>query len=229
MSINVTLPPLIPNQLHPQVEAARRENKQAELIPQPSQGQSSSGESQIGAQQDRPRASEWLFMAPHAQASSKSHSSLVDSAEKDKQRKKQQESNQQGQSKKHGRSRQSSWGPDNEQYSFNPRALSQRQDGIYSDGLAAQAADPVLSDNAVLVTAASGALFQDATLESGTERNLTASMGQPPSSDDQQSTASNVMNEGMISAYMQLRNTAISTRYQQKAQSIDVPQLNLIA
>ncbi|EKP0307168.1 hypothetical protein JGK42_000959 [Aeromonas veronii] len=56
MNINVTLPPLIPTQLQPQVEAARTDNRRAELIPQARQGQASSAESEVGSQKEKSKA-----------------------------------------------------------------------------------------------------------------------------------------------------------------------------
>ncbi|MGL4251010.1 MAG: putative metalloprotease CJM1_0395 family protein [Aeromonas sp.] len=53
MNINVTLPPFIPNQLHPQQEAARVDNRRAEVIPQARQSQSSAAESEVGSQKDK--------------------------------------------------------------------------------------------------------------------------------------------------------------------------------
>lgn len=56
MNINVSLPPLIPTQLQPQVEAARTDNRRAELIPQARQGQASSAESEVGSQKEKFKA-----------------------------------------------------------------------------------------------------------------------------------------------------------------------------
>lgn len=56
MNINVSLPPLIPTQLQPQVEAARTDNRRAELIPQARQGQASSAESEVGSQKEKSKA-----------------------------------------------------------------------------------------------------------------------------------------------------------------------------
>ncbi|WP_042059176.1 putative metalloprotease CJM1_0395 family protein [Aeromonas allosaccharophila] len=56
MNINVSLPPLIPTQLQPQVEAARTDNRRAELIPQALQGQASSAESEVGSQKEKSKA-----------------------------------------------------------------------------------------------------------------------------------------------------------------------------
>ncbi|HHQ4609001.1 TPA: putative metalloprotease CJM1_0395 family protein [Aeromonas veronii] len=56
MNINVSLPPLIPTQLQPQVEAARTDNRRAELIPQARAGQASVAESEVGSQKDKSKA-----------------------------------------------------------------------------------------------------------------------------------------------------------------------------
>ncbi|WP_148611184.1 putative metalloprotease CJM1_0395 family protein [Aeromonas sobria] len=56
MNINVSLPPLIPTQLQPQVEAARTDNRRAELIPQARSGQASSAESEVGSQKEKSKA-----------------------------------------------------------------------------------------------------------------------------------------------------------------------------
>lgn len=56
MNINVTLPPLLPNQLHPQQEAARVDNRRAEVIPQARSGQASSAESEVGSQKEKAKA-----------------------------------------------------------------------------------------------------------------------------------------------------------------------------
>ena len=56
MNINVSQPPLIPTQLQPQVEAARTDNRRAELIPQARQGQASSAESEVGSQKEKSKA-----------------------------------------------------------------------------------------------------------------------------------------------------------------------------
>ena len=58
MNINVSLPPLIPTQLQPQVEAARTDNRRAELIPQARQGQASSAESEVGSQKEKSKAAQ---------------------------------------------------------------------------------------------------------------------------------------------------------------------------
>lgn len=55
MSLNVTLPPSLPNALQPQTEAARTDNRRAELIPQPPQGAASGGSQKSATQQDQER------------------------------------------------------------------------------------------------------------------------------------------------------------------------------
>ncbi|WP_337075513.1 putative metalloprotease CJM1_0395 family protein [Aeromonas veronii] len=56
MNINVSLPPLIPTQLQSQVEAARTDNRRAELIPQARAGQASVAESEVGSQKEKSKA-----------------------------------------------------------------------------------------------------------------------------------------------------------------------------
>ncbi|HDO1316074.1 putative metalloprotease CJM1_0395 family protein [Aeromonas veronii] len=56
MNINVSLPPLIPTQLQPQVEAARTDNRRAALIPQARAGQASVAESEVGSQKEKSKA-----------------------------------------------------------------------------------------------------------------------------------------------------------------------------
>ncbi|ATY79564.1 hypothetical protein CVS42_01035 [Aeromonas veronii] len=56
MNINVSLPPLIPTQLQPQVEAARTDNRRAELIPQARAGQAAVAESEVGSQKEKSKA-----------------------------------------------------------------------------------------------------------------------------------------------------------------------------
>lgn len=55
MSLNVTLPPSLPNALQPQTEAARSDNRRAELIPQAPQGAASGGSQKSASQQDHER------------------------------------------------------------------------------------------------------------------------------------------------------------------------------
>lgn len=54
--MNVTLPPIIPMQLQPQVEATRADNRRAELIPQVRSGQASNTGSDVGFQQERAKS-----------------------------------------------------------------------------------------------------------------------------------------------------------------------------
>ncbi|HHQ4748979.1 TPA: putative metalloprotease CJM1_0395 family protein [Aeromonas veronii] len=68
MNINVSLPPLIPTQLQPQVEAARTDNRRAELIPQAQAGQASVAESEVGSQKEKSKAGQ----APSNQSSQNS-------------------------------------------------------------------------------------------------------------------------------------------------------------
>lgn len=56
MNVNVSLPTLIPTQLQPQVEAARTDNRRAELIPQTRSGQASSAETEVGSQKEKSKA-----------------------------------------------------------------------------------------------------------------------------------------------------------------------------
>lgn len=58
MNINVSLPPIIPNQLHPQTEAAQTDNRRAELVPQLRQGEAASAESGVASQKDKSRTSQ---------------------------------------------------------------------------------------------------------------------------------------------------------------------------
>jgi len=69
MNINVSLPPLIPTQLQPQVEAARTDNRRAELIPQARSGQASSAESEVGSQKEKSKASQAANSNPATQGS----------------------------------------------------------------------------------------------------------------------------------------------------------------
>lgn len=53
MNINVSLPPIIPNQLHPQTESAQTDNRRAELVPQLRQSEASSADSGVASQKDK--------------------------------------------------------------------------------------------------------------------------------------------------------------------------------
>jgi len=77
MNINVSLPPLIPTQLQPQVEAARTDNRRAELIPQARQGQASSAESEVGSQKEKSKASQAANSNPASQSSRDGSAPLV--------------------------------------------------------------------------------------------------------------------------------------------------------
>ena len=58
MNINVSLPPLIPNQLQPQTESAQTDNRRAELVPPARQGEASAAESGVASQKDKSRAAQ---------------------------------------------------------------------------------------------------------------------------------------------------------------------------
>ncbi len=58
MNINVSLPPLIPNQLQPQTESAQTDNRRAELVPPTRQGEASAAESGVASQKDKSRAAQ---------------------------------------------------------------------------------------------------------------------------------------------------------------------------
>ena len=58
MNINVSLPPLIPNQLQPQTESAQTDNRRAELVPPSRQSEASNAESGVGSQKERARAAQ---------------------------------------------------------------------------------------------------------------------------------------------------------------------------
>ncbi|WP_429082380.1 hypothetical protein [Aeromonas bivalvium] len=55
MSLNVTLPPGLPTTLQPQTDAARSDNRRAELIPRPPEGAASGGSQKSASQQDQAR------------------------------------------------------------------------------------------------------------------------------------------------------------------------------
>ena len=67
MNINVGLPPMIPNQLHPQTESAQTDNRRTELVPQARQGEASAAESGVASQKDQSRAAQ---ANPHSAAQS---------------------------------------------------------------------------------------------------------------------------------------------------------------
>ncbi|MGE6234784.1 putative metalloprotease CJM1_0395 family protein [Aeromonas media] len=58
MNINVSLPPIIPNQLQPQTESAQTDNRRAELVPPSRQSEASNAESGIASQKDKSRAAQ---------------------------------------------------------------------------------------------------------------------------------------------------------------------------
>lgn len=67
MNVNVSLPTLIPTQLQPQVEAARTDNRRAELIPQTRSGQASSAETEVGSQKEKSKAGQTASSTSPAQ------------------------------------------------------------------------------------------------------------------------------------------------------------------
>jgi len=109
MNINVGLPPMIPNQLHPQTESARTDNSRTELVPQARQGEASAAESGVASQKDQSRAAQ---ANPAAQSSRESTPAsptaapqrFVDATDEDGKRR-QQESGQQEQQKRVERGR----------------------------------------------------------------------------------------------------------------------------
>ena len=58
MNINVSLPPIIPNQLQPQTESAQIDNRRAELVPPSRQSEASNAESGVASQKDKSRATQ---------------------------------------------------------------------------------------------------------------------------------------------------------------------------
>jgi len=77
MNINVSLPPLIPTQLQPQVEAARTDNRRAELIPQARSSQASNAESEVGSQKEKSKAGQATNTNPATQSSREGNQSTV--------------------------------------------------------------------------------------------------------------------------------------------------------
>ncbi|MGY3863782.1 putative metalloprotease CJM1_0395 family protein [Aeromonas lacus] len=77
MNINVSLPPLIPTQLQPQVEAARTDNRRAELIPQARSSQASVAESEVGSQKEKSKAGQATNTNPATQSSREGNQSTV--------------------------------------------------------------------------------------------------------------------------------------------------------
>ena len=58
MNINVSLPPIIPNQLQPQTESAQTDNRRAELVSPSRQSEASNAESGVASQKDKSRAAQ---------------------------------------------------------------------------------------------------------------------------------------------------------------------------
>jgi len=58
MNINVSLPPIIPNQLQPQTESAQTDNRRAELVAPSRQSEASNAESGVASQKDKSRATQ---------------------------------------------------------------------------------------------------------------------------------------------------------------------------
>lgn len=58
MNIHVSLPSIIPNQLHPQTESAQTDNRRSELVPQLRQGEASGAESGVASQKDKSKSSQ---------------------------------------------------------------------------------------------------------------------------------------------------------------------------
>ena len=66
MNINVSLPPIIPNQLQPQTESAQIDNRRAELVPPSRQSEASNAESGVASQKDKSRAAQTNSNPPAA-------------------------------------------------------------------------------------------------------------------------------------------------------------------
>lgn len=66
MNINVSLPPIIPNQLQPQTESAQTDNRRAELVPPSRQSEASNAESGVASQKDKSRAAQTNSNPPAA-------------------------------------------------------------------------------------------------------------------------------------------------------------------
>ncbi|MGL5814228.1 MAG: putative metalloprotease CJM1_0395 family protein [Aeromonas sp.] len=106
MNINVSLPPIIPNQLHPQTEAAQTDNRRAELVPQLRQGEAANAESGVASQKDRTRSAP---NNPNPQSQSRDNAQtgnpaalphrFVEATDEEGRRRQQQESGQQEQQK----------------------------------------------------------------------------------------------------------------------------------
>lgn len=108
MNINVSLPTIIPNQLQPQTESARTDNRRAALIPQSRQGEAFNAESEVGSQKEKSRASQANPNQTSQQAREGSQTGnpqaavdnrFVEATDEDGQRRQQQESGHQEQQK----------------------------------------------------------------------------------------------------------------------------------
>lgn len=104
MNINVSLPPIIPNQLQPQTESAQIDNRRAELVPPSRQSEASNAESGVASQKDKSRATQANPNPPaastrdNAQASPATPSHrFVEATGEDSQRRQQQDPEQQEQ------------------------------------------------------------------------------------------------------------------------------------
>ncbi|NEX90310.1 hypothetical protein G4923_16685 [Aeromonas rivipollensis] len=104
MNINVSLPPLIPNQLQPQTESAQTDNRRAELVPPARQGEASAAESGVASQKDKARAAQANPNPPAASTRDNAQASptppshrFVEAAGEESQRRQQQDPKQQEQ------------------------------------------------------------------------------------------------------------------------------------
>ena len=102
MNINVSLPPIIPNQLQPQTESAQIDNRRAELVPPSRQSEASNAESGVASQKEKSRATQANPPAAstrdNAQASPATPSHrFVEATGEDSQRRQQQDPEQQEQ------------------------------------------------------------------------------------------------------------------------------------
>ncbi|MFQ2109772.1 putative metalloprotease CJM1_0395 family protein [Aeromonas rivipollensis] len=104
MNVNVSLPPLIPNQLQPQTESAQTDNRRAELVPPARQGEASAAESGVASQKDKARAAQANPNPPAASTRDNAQASptppshrFVEAAGEESQRRQQQDPKQQEQ------------------------------------------------------------------------------------------------------------------------------------
>ena len=104
MNINVSLPPIIPNQLQPQTESAQTDNRRAELVPPARQGEASAAESGVASQKDKFRAAQANPNPPAASTRDNAQASptppshrFVEAAGEESQRRQQQDPEQQEQ------------------------------------------------------------------------------------------------------------------------------------